>query len=260
MNRSQAKATYDFSGKVAFVTGGTSGIGRAAARAFARARAQVAIAGRNDEVGERLCDELATPDRRPIFIHTDVRDETSIAAAVATTVRRFGRLDFAANCAGVGGDMATLEGTNQQIWDDVIAINARGVWLAMRHEIPAMLATGGGAIVNMSSIYGIAGKAAHHAYVASKHAVLGMTRSVALEVAARGIRVNAVCAGITQTDAMVKAEAAYPAVVAALVKEHPIGRMANEDEIAGSILWLCSADAGYVTGAPVAVDGGFLAA
>ncbi|HMI92163.1 MAG TPA: SDR family oxidoreductase, partial [Polyangiales bacterium] len=195
-----------------------------------------------------------------LFVATDVREERSVERVVQRTVEHFGRLDFAFNCAGVGGDMAPLERTQQDVWDDVMAINARGVWLAMRHEIPALLASGGGAIVNMSSIYGAAGKAAHHAYVASKHAVLGMTRSVALEYAARGIRVNAVCAGVTATPAMRQAEAALPELVRGLVAEHPLGRMASEREIAAAVLWLCSDGAGYVTGTPLAVDGGFLAA
>jgi NAD(P)-dependent dehydrogenase (short-subunit alcohol dehydrogenase family) len=173
---------------------------------------------------------------------------------------RFGRLDFAVNSAGASGDMAPLESSNQALWDQAMAINARGVWLAMRHEIPAMLRSGGGAIVNVSSIYGLAGKAAHHAYVASKHAVVGMTRSVALEYATRGIRVNALCAGVTGTPAMRQAEASYPELVASLVAEHPMRRMATEEEISGAALWLCSDGAGYVTGTPLAVDGGFLAA
>jgi NAD(P)-dependent dehydrogenase (short-subunit alcohol dehydrogenase family) len=130
----------------------------------------------------------------------------------------------------------------------------------MRYEIPAMLATGGGAIVNMGSIYAAAGKAAHHAYVASKHAVLGLTRSVALEYAARGVRVNALNAGVTATPSMRAAAQAMPEVVQGLVREHPMGRLATEAEVASAVLWLCSEGAGFVTGAPLAVDNGFLAA
>ena len=156
--------------------------------------------------------------------------------------------------------MAPLDRTDQSVWDDVMAINARGVWLSMRHEIPAMLASSGGAIVNMSSIYGVAGKAAHHAYVASKHAVIGMSRSVALEHAVRGVRVNAVCAGVTATSGMRRAESVAPDLVRELVAQHPMARMASEDEIASAVLWLCSPGAAYVTGAAIAVDGGFLAA
>jgi NAD(P)-dependent dehydrogenase (short-subunit alcohol dehydrogenase family) len=251
---------YDFSERVAFVTGGSSGIGLATARAFARAGAGVAIAARNEDAGHAACAALAREGGRALYVRTDVRDEAAVARAVEQVVGHFGRLDFAVNAAGAGGDMAPLERTDQRVWDDVMTINARGVWLAMRHEIPAMLRTGGGAIVNISSIYGAAGKAAHHAYVASKHAVLGLTRSVALEYAARGVRVNALCAGLTATNGVRQAEAAFPALVQQLVAQHPLGRMATEDEIAGAALWLCSDAAGYVTGAPLAVDGGFLAA
>jgi A-factor type gamma-butyrolactone 1'-reductase (1S-forming) len=248
-------SSHDLSGRVALVTGGTSGIGLATARAFVRAGARVAITARGEAAGRAAAEELGA-----LFIGADIRDDASVAGAVARTVEAFGRLDAAVNGAGIGGDMAPLDRADQQIWDDVMATNARGVWLAMRHQIPAMLASGGGAIVNLASIYGMAGKAAHHAYVASKHAVIGLTRSVALEYASRGIRVNAICAGVTRTAAMQQAEAVFPQVVADLVAQHPIGRMASEDEIAAAALWLCSDAASYVTGAPLAVDGGFLAA
>ncbi|HEX4446097.1 MAG TPA: SDR family oxidoreductase [Polyangiaceae bacterium] len=251
---------HDFSGKVAFVTGGASGIGLATAQAFARAGASVAIASRDAEAGARARAAIERSGARALFVSADVRDEASIAGAVQRTMVELGRLDVALNGAGIGGDQATLEGTHQGVWDDVMATNARGVWLSMRHEIPAMLASGGGAIVNMGSIYGEAGRAAHHAYVAAKHAVLGMTRSVALEYATRGIRVNAVCAGVTATAAMRRAQAVVPQRVQDLVSEHPMGRMAEEDEIADAVLWLCSASSSFVTGTPLHVDGGFLAA
>jgi NAD(P)-dependent dehydrogenase (short-subunit alcohol dehydrogenase family) len=240
---------HDFSGRVALVIGGTAGIGLATARAFARAGADLVVAGRD---AGKACEGH--------FVRADVREERDVANVVEQTLARFGRLDFAVNCAGLGGDMAPLDRADQEIWDAVMDVNARGVWLAMRHEVPAMLASGGGSIVNMSSIYGLAGRAAHHAYVASKHAVVGMTRSVALELAERGVRVNAICAGVTRTAGMAAAESAYPEVVRGLVAEHPMKRMATPEEVAGAALWLCSEDAGYVTGTPLAVDGGFLAA
>lgn len=253
---------YEFSHRVALVIGGTSGIGLATARGFARSGAAVVVAARDPTAGERaeaiLRQDAGSPGAQ--FVSCDVRDEATVERAVRRAVEAFGRLDFAVNCAGAGGDMAPLERASQAVWDDVMAVNARGVWVAMRAEIPALLASGGGAIVNMSSIYGAVGRAAHHAYVASKHAVLGMTRSVALELAARHVRVNAICAGVTRTAAMVAAEHAAPDLVRGLVDGHPMARMATEDEVAGAALWLCSGDAGFVTGAPLFVDGGFLAA
>ncbi|AUX26497.1 short-chain dehydrogenase [Sorangium cellulosum] len=250
---------YDFSGRVALVIGGTSGIGLATARAFAAGGASVAVAARGDEAGRRACAALEREGAAALFIQADVRDEAAVARAVEQAMTRLGRLDFAVNCAGAG-DRATVEETDQEVWDSVMAINARGVWLAMRHEIPAMLRSGGGAIVNMSSIFGVAAAPAHHAYVASKHAVVGMTRSVALEMASRGIRVNAICAGVTRTPGIRAAEEAAPELVRALVAQHPMARMATEEEIAGAAAWLCSEGAAYVTGAALPVDGGFLAA
>jgi NAD(P)-dependent dehydrogenase (short-subunit alcohol dehydrogenase family) len=252
--------SYDFTGRVSLVTGGTSGIGLATALAFARAGASVVLGARDEARGRAACAAIERAGGTCAFVHTDVREETSVAALVEQTLARFGRLDCAVNCAGVGGDMKSLPCAAQPVWDEVMRVNARGVWLSMRHEVPALLASGGGAIVNIGSIYGVAGRAAHHAYVASKHAVVGLTRSVALEYAQHNVRVNVLCAGVTSTAAMQQAERMVPEVVRALVAEHPVGRMATEQEIAGAALWLCSDASRYVTGAPLHIDGGFLAA
>jgi NAD(P)-dependent dehydrogenase (short-subunit alcohol dehydrogenase family) len=252
--------TFDYSGKVALVTGGATGIGLATARGFVQAGAHVVLASRDENAGREACAQLARSGGSTLFVATDVRCESEVAALLARVLEHYGRLDYAFNCAGIGGDFAPLERTSQAVWDDVMAVNLRGAWLCMRHEIAAMRAAGGGAIVNMSSIFAAAGKPAHHAYVASHHAVLGLTRSVALEYAARGIRVNAVCAGVTRTASMVEAESALPELVSALVAQHPMGRMASESEVASAVLWLCSQQAGFVTGTALAVDGGFLAA
>jgi NAD(P)-dependent dehydrogenase (short-subunit alcohol dehydrogenase family) len=251
---------YDYTGRVALITGGSAGIGLATAHAFARAGARVVIAGRDVRVGREAQAALVQAGADALFVRADVRDEDSVCALVEQTLACFGRLDCAVNSAGASGDMKTVDASEQAVWDDALATNVRGVWLSMRYQLPALLASGGGAIVNVSSIYGLAGRAAHHAYVASKHAIIGLTRSVALEYATRGVRINALCPGATRTQAMQHAERVVPEVVAALVAEHPMARMASEDEVASAALWLCSDGASFTTGAPLLVDGGFLAA
>jgi NAD(P)-dependent dehydrogenase (short-subunit alcohol dehydrogenase family) len=250
---------YDYSGRVALITGGSSGIGLATALDFARAGATVVIASRDEHAGADASALLRRTGAPALFVRTDVRDEITVAQMVEQTIEQFGRLDYAVNCAGGGGDLKALPQTDQRAWDDVMSINARGVWLSMRHQIPAMLGNGR-RIVNVASVYSTVGRAAHHAYVASKHAVLGMTRSVALEFATKHVRVNAITAGITRTASMRAAEAAVPLVVQDLVDEHPMRRMASEQEIAGAALFLCSDAASYATGAAFSIDGGFQAA
>lgn len=251
---------YDFTDKVALVTGGTSGIGLATARAFASCGASVVIAARREAEGRAAEAMIEREGGRALFVATDVCREDDVERLVARAVDQFGGLHLAFNNAGIGGDMQPLDGATTEAWDAVMATNARSVFVGMRHQIPAILDSGGGAIVNMSAIYGCAGKAAHHAYVASKHAVIGLTRSVALEMAERGVRVNAICPGATETEAMKNARAVAPQIVSNLVDAHPMRRLASEQEIAAAVLWLCSADASFVTGHPLAVDGGFLAA
>ncbi len=252
--------TFDFRGRVALITGGTSGIGRATALAFAAAGASVAFCARQKAGADEVCAAIEAAGGQALFQSTDVRQEAEVRRLVEQVQARFGRLDFAVNSAALGGDLAPLPQADQAIFDDVFLTNVRGLWLGLRYQIPAIQASGGGAIVNLCSIYGVVGRAAHHAYVASKHAVLGLSRSLGLEYARHGVRINALCPGVTRTAAMQQAEAAYPELVRGLVQEHPMGRMASEQEVAAAALYLCSEESRFITASPLFIDGGFTAA
>jgi NAD(P)-dependent dehydrogenase (short-subunit alcohol dehydrogenase family) len=240
-----------FEGKVALVTGAASGIGRAVAQAFVRERAHV-IAADID-----ICDiEGAAPAR------CDVTKPAQVEAVVARTIDEFGRVDCAVNNAGIEGARAPLAEYDDAEWMRVINVNLSGVFFCMKHELRAMTRQGGGAIVNVSSIFGLRGAADASAYVAAKHGVIGLTRAAALEVASQGIRVNAVCPGYTSTPMVMDrgAQARHdPAAMARMVAREPMERLGSPREIAEAILWLCSDAASFVTGEALAVDGGFLA-
>jgi A-factor type gamma-butyrolactone 1'-reductase (1S-forming) len=250
-----------FTDKVALVTGATSGIGRATARALAKEGASVAIAARRASLGEQLIAELRADGLEATFVHTDVREPESIAHMVEKTLRHYGRLDIAVNNAGIGGANLRIAEYPTETWDEVIAVNLKGVWLCMKYEIPALLRSGGGTIVNMSSEVGLVGSAFGIApYVASKHGIVGLTRAGALEYAAQRIRINAVCAGPTDTEMMDYARKSDPAALEHYIDSQiPMKRIASPDEQAGAILWLCSAESSFVTGHTLAVDGGTLA-
>jgi NAD(P)-dependent dehydrogenase (short-subunit alcohol dehydrogenase family) len=248
----------DLKGKVALVTGAGSGIGRACAEAYARAGARVVVSDRDVAGGEETVRRLAEAGGEALFVAADVADPAACAGLVARTLERFGRLDCACNNAGIGGEQNPTADYSDEGWQQVIDVNLSGVFYCLKHEIAAMLAGGGGAIVNMASILGQVGFATAPAYVAAKHGVLGLTKTAALEYAAQGIRVNAVGPAFIHTP-MIAALEEDPAKSQMLLSLHPIGRLGNPEEVAAAVLWLSSEAASFVTGAYLPVDGGYLA-
>src|SRR4051794_8156988 len=249
-----------YDGKVALVTGAGSGIGRASATAFAAAGASVAVIDRDEEAGrETVATIEAQNPGAAQFFRCDVADEDDVAATVAAVVDAFGRLDAAHNNAGISPMTGGIVECEREVWDRILAVNLTGVWLGMKYEIPAMLATGGGAIVNTSSGAGLVGVAGLPAYVASKHGVVGLTKSAAIEYATRGVRVNAVCPGSTRTPMLEAFMGGDPGMEKMMIAGAPQHRLASADEIAAAVVWLCSDAASFVTGVALPVDGGSVA-
>ena len=249
----------DFDGKVALVTGGGVGIGRATALAFAREGAQVVIGNRNIESGDEVVKAIQAAGGEASFLRTDVESEDDIKALVDHAVSTYGRLDVAFNNAGIEGLVAPLVDQTDDNFRSVMNINVRGVWLSMKYQIPEMLKTGGGAIVNNSSVAGLIGFGGIGIYSASKHAVMGLTKVAALEYSAQGVRVNAVNPGVIDTSMVDRLADSLQTEKESLGSLHPIGRIGYPDEVANAVLWLCSEKASFVTGTAMPVDGGFTA-
>jgi NAD(P)-dependent dehydrogenase (short-subunit alcohol dehydrogenase family) len=251
---------YGLEGRVALVTGAASGIGRATAELFALLGARVVACDRDAEGGTAAVEELRGAGHEAVFLAADVTEPDDLAAVLARAVDEYGRLDCAANCAGVGGGHATTHEYSDEEWDRIVEINLRGTWLAMRLEIAQMVDQGdGGAIVNVSSTLGVRGAMFSSPYSASKHGVLGLTRSAAIEYAAAGIRINAVCPGVIDTPMMDETFERFPDFRDALIGFVPMQRMGRADEVAHTIAWLCSDGASFITGESIAVEGGLLA-
>lgn len=245
--------------KVALVTGGSSGIGLATAVAFAREGASVVIADVQVEAGNRASDEIKQAGGQAIFVETDVSKPQQVKDLIYKTVETFGRLDYACNNAGIEGETALTADCSEANWDRVININLKGVWLSMKYEIPQMLKQGKGAIVNMASVAGLVGFAGLPAYCASKGGIIQLTKAAALEYAPSGIRINAVCPGAIQTPMIDRLESVRPELEDAFKQMHPIGRIGLPEEVAEAVIWLCSDASSFVTGYPLAVDGGLVA-
>jgi NAD(P)-dependent dehydrogenase (short-subunit alcohol dehydrogenase family) len=248
-----------FENKVALVTGAGSGMGLATAQAFAEAGAAVVLADINEQAIRSAAEELVGGGHRALAVRCNVADEAEVAAMVAQTVSTFGRLDAAFNNAGVMPPAVETADASGEDFDRVTAINLRGVWNCMKYELRQMREQGSGAIVNCSSIGGLIGNPGRAIYHASKHGVIGLTKSAALEYAARGIRINAVCPGTIETPMVADMMAKESVTTADFQRDLPIGRLGRPEEIAAAVLWLCSDGASFVIGHALAVDGGYTA-
>ncbi|MET9320707.1 glucose 1-dehydrogenase [Streptomyces sp. NPDC003038] len=244
-------------GKVALITGASSGIGAAAGRVFAREGAKLVLVARREDRLKELAAELRAGGAEVEYAVGDVTRRADTTAAVEVALGRFGRLDCAFNNAGWGAGRTPLHEMTDELYDRIMDVNLRGVWNCLRDEIAAMLATGGGTIVNNSSVAGILATPVASPYIAAKHAVIGLTKAAAAEYAAHGIRVNAVAPGTTRTEVVEEWFAAVPGMEERLHAATPQPRTAEPEEIAEAAAWLCSSRASFVTGATMPVDGGF---
>lgn len=248
-----------FEGKVALVTGGSFGIGRATAVAFAKRGAKVVISDWKEDKDNETARLIKEAGSESLFVQCDVSVSSAVSNMMEKVIAHFGRLDYAFNNAGIEGEMANTHECTEANWDKTTGINLKGVWLCMKHEIPQMLKLNKGVIVNCASIAGLSGFPGLSPYVASKHGIVGLTKSAALEYAKLGIRVNAVCPGVIQTSMIDRVTGNDKEVEKQYTAMEPIGRMGNPEEVAEAVVWLCSDAASFVTGVAMPVDGGFAA-
>jgi NAD(P)-dependent dehydrogenase (short-subunit alcohol dehydrogenase family) len=248
----------NMNGKVALITGGTTGIGRSTAVALAKRGAKVVLTGRRESEGQQSVAMVKNAGGQASFFKADVSDPAQSTAMVDHTIKTYGRLDYAFNNAGIDETLGDFTVQTEDVFDRVMDINVKGVWRSMQAEVAAMLKSGGGSIVNTSSVAGVIGFPGAAVYTASKHAVIGLTKAAAQEYATRNIRINAVCPAAIQTD-MIDRFAATPDVRNTIVGMHPIGRMGTPEEIAEAVIWLFSDAASFVVGHSLMVDGGFTA-
>ena len=246
-----------FNNKVALITGASFGIGRATALAFAKKGGKVVLADWKEN--QETMDLIKNLGGEALFVKCDVSKAEDVKALIEKTIATFGHLDYAYNNAGIEGISAPLHECSEENWDKTIAINLKGVWLCMKYEIPAMLKNGKGSIVNCSSVAGLVGFQGLPAYVASKHGIIGLTKTAALECAQQGIRVNAVCPGVIKTPMIDRLTGNDKEAEKQFAAQEPIGRLGLPEEIANAVIWLFSDESSFVTGHAMAVDGGWVA-
>ena len=244
--------------KVAIVTGASAGIGRATARALAREGARVVVADVGVEGGQETVDLITGNGGSAIFVRTDVAQSADVKAMIQRAIEEFGGVDLAFNNAGIEGVQAAAADFADQDWNRVLAINLTGVWLCMKYEIPEMLKRGGGAIVNCSSVAGLVGFPGIAPYVASKHGVVGLTKTAALDYATADIRINAICPGVIDTEMIHRFTHDSPQAEEQMADMAPVQRMGRPEEIAEAVVWLLSDASSFTTGQAIAVDGGFV--
>jgi len=259
MTRPEQAGAKRLEGKVAIVTGASSGIGLAAARLFAREGAHVLLADLGHTKGEPMAKEIRSAGGSAIFVPCDVSVDSQVYDLVERAVSEYGSLDLAFNNAGIEGEQAPTGECTIENWNHTIAVDLTGVFLCMRHEINMMLRHGGGAIVNTASVAGLVGFQGIPAYTASKHGIVGLTKAAALEYATKGIRVNAVCPGIIDTPMIERFTHDDETIEQQLVVTEPVHRLGQPEEVAALALWLLTEDASFVTGQAIAVDGGYIA-